>query len=180
MIMKANRIAISGVLGVIAFLLTFIEIPIFPILPFLKFDASDSIIIFSNMIYGFVPSVLTLIVKSFLFLFKSGDGGLIGIFMNFVSGFVFLGVFQLIKNKINIFISYFISSIFVGIAMYISNYYMAIPIYTNIETTEFVESLGLTITQFLILIILFNIIKFMIDSVIAYFLDKKLEKHLNP
>jgi riboflavin transporter FmnP len=178
--MKAKRIAISGIFGVIAFLITFVEFPIFPVLPFLKFDASDSIIIFTNMAYGFVPSLFTLIVKSFLFLFKSGDGGPIGILMNFISGFVFIGVFQLIKNKINVFISYFIASTSVGLAMYLANYYMAIPIYTNAKTPEFINSLGLTITQFFILIILFNIIKFMIDSVIAYFFDKKLEKHLNP
>jgi riboflavin transporter FmnP len=178
--MKAKRIAISGIFGVIAFLITFVEFPIFPVLPFLKFDASDSIIIFTNMVYGFIPSLFTLIVKSFLFLFKSGDGGPIGIFMNFISGFVFIGVFQLIKNKINVFISYFIASTSVGLAMYLANYYMAIPIYTNTKTPEFINSLGLTITQFFILIILFNIIKFMIDSVIAYFFDKKLEKHLNP
>lgn len=178
--MKAKRIAISGIFGVIAFLITFIEFPIFPVLPFLKFDASDSIIIFSNMVYGFIPSLLTLIVKSFLFLFKSGDGGPIGILMNFISGFVFIGIFQQIKNKINIFISYFIASFFVGVAMYIMNYFMAIPIYTTMKTPEFINSLGLTVTQFLVLIILFNIIKFMVDSVIAYFFDKKLEKQLNP
>ncbi|MDN5341747.1 ECF transporter S component [Oceanotoga sp. DSM 15011] len=172
---SSRKIAIAGIIGAISFLLTFIEFPIFPVVGFLKFDPSDSLIIFTNLVYGFVPSLLTLIVKSFLFIFKSGDGGLIGILMNFISGFVFIGILNLFKDKINRWILYFIDSLIVGFVLFFMNYFISIPVYTNMKTSEFINTLPINMFQFFVLTVIFNLIKFFIDSIIAHLLNKRIK-----
>jgi len=66
--MHGRRVAIVGIFAALSFLLTFIEFPIIPLLPFLKFDPSDSLIILVTMGYGFLPGFFTLVIKSFLFI----------------------------------------------------------------------------------------------------------------
>ena len=171
--MKTKILVLSGIFGGLAFLLTFLEFPIFPVLPFLKFDASDSLVIYIAMFFGYIPSFLTLTVKSILFLFKSGDGGIIGIFMNFIAGIVFISILYKLKSKLNLWIVFSIASTAVGITMCFVNNYISIPVYTNMKTATFVEMLGLTSVQFFSLVIAFNVIKFMADSIIAYLLYKK-------
>lgn len=173
--MKSHRLALIGIFGALSFLLTFIEFPIIPLLPFLKFDPSDSLIILMTMVYGYVPGFFTLIIKSFLFIFRSGDGGLIGIFMNFIAGTTFITLLYFLKNKvkINIWINYVITSIVTGIVAYLLNYFVSIPIYTNQPTDVFVNSMGINLQIFFWLVLLFNFIKFFADSLIAHIIFKK-------
>jgi len=170
-----RRVAVIGIFGALSFLLTFIEFPIIPLLPFLKFDPSDSIIILVTMGYGFLPGFFTLLVKSFLFIFKAGDGGLIGIFMNFVAGTVFISTLYLIRNylKLNIWLNYLISSLITGMVAYAMNFYLAIPVYTNQATPQFVSNMGISLQLFFYLVLLFNFIKFFANSSISHFLLKK-------
>lgn len=173
--MHGRRVAIVGIFGALSFLLTFIEFPIIPLLPFLKFDPSDSLIILVTMGYGFLPGFFTLIIKSFLFIFRAGDGGLIGILMNFIAGTAFITTLYLLKNfvKLNNWINYVISSLLTGVVAYGLNYFIAIPVYTNQPTSQFVSNIGISLQVFFLLVLLFNFIKFFVDSSISHFLLKK-------
>jgi riboflavin transporter FmnP len=72
--MNSRKVAVVGIFGALAFLLTFIEFPIIPLLPFLKFDPSDCMVFLVTLIYGFLPGLFTLLIKNFLFIFRSGEG----------------------------------------------------------------------------------------------------------
>lgn len=174
--MKSKRIALAGIFGCLSFLLTFIEFPIFPVLPFLKFDASDSIVIYITLLFGYAQGFLTLLVKSFLFLFKTGDGGLIGLLMNLIAGTIFITSMYYLKKRLNLILTFILSSFFVGVSMCIVNYYISIPIYTNQQSKQFINNLGLELSTFFLLVIAFNMIKFIADSIIAYIISKKTKK----
>jgi len=173
--MQGRRVAIVGIFGALSFLLTFIEFPIIPLLPFLKFDPSDSLIILVTMGYGFFSGFFTLIIKSFLFIFRAGDGGLIGILMNFISGTAFITSMYVLRKfvKLNNWINYAISSLLTGVVAYGLNYFVAIPVYTNQPASQFASNIGISLQLFFLLVLLFNFIKFFVDASISNFLMKK-------
>lgn len=172
--MNSRKVAIIGIFGALAFLLTFIEFPIIPLLPFLKFDPSDCMVFVVTLIYGFLPGFFTLLIKNFLFIFRSGEGGLIGILMNILTGTTFIFIITTLKKlKINIWVNYILGCIMTGVVAFLLNFYVAIPIYTNLPTSQFVQNIGLSIQTFFYLVLLFNFIKFFANSVISHIIVKK-------
>lgn len=172
--MNSRKVAVVGIFGALAFLLAFIEFPIIPLLPFLKFDPSDCMVFLVTLIYGFFPGLFTLLIKNFLFIFRSGEGGLIGILMNILAGTVFIFFLTTLRKlKINVWVNYIISSLITGVVAFLLNYYIAIPIFTNQPTLQFVQNIGISVQIFFYLVLLFNFIKFFTNSFVSHLLVKK-------
>ncbi|HOO75264.1 MAG: ECF transporter S component [Thermotogae bacterium] len=187
--MNSRKIAVAGIVAAISFLLTFLEFPIFPAVSFLKFDPSDTLIGMLVLIYGWVPAFLAMTVKSLLFLLKSGNGGPIGILMNFIAGFIFISGFHFVRKfvinnkELPAWIGYILTSAVIGVVMCFLNYFIALPVYLAVKPSEldtFMRSgFGLGITDYFKFLFVFNLIKFTIDSILAHFIFKRSRNILN-
>ena len=96
-----KKITTMGMLaGIGIVLVAFIEIPIFPAAPFLKYDPADIPILIGTMIYGpaagFVLTVIVSFVQSFMI---HGSGGWIGFVMHVVATGAMAVALGLLYNK---------------------------------------------------------------------------------
>ena len=67
----------------LAFVVTFLEFPIFPAAPYLKFDFANVFFMIEGFIFGPVEAIFSIIVKELLCLTKSSSGG-VGELANFL------------------------------------------------------------------------------------------------
>jgi len=79
----ASRIAKLAIFSALAFVVTFLEFPIFPAAPFLKLDFANVFIMLSGFMFGPVSAILVSLVKELLCLLKSSTGG-VGEIANFL------------------------------------------------------------------------------------------------
>ena len=79
----ASRIAKLAIFSALAFVVTFLEFPIFPVAPFLKLDFANVFIMLSGFMFGPVSAILVSLVKELLCLLKSSTGG-VGEIANFL------------------------------------------------------------------------------------------------
>lgn len=86
---SAKRIAKLAVFSALAFVVTFLEFPIFPAAPFLKLDFANVFIMLAGFMYGPVSAVLVSAVKELLCLLKSSTGG-VGEIANFIMTFSYI------------------------------------------------------------------------------------------
>ncbi|BBE30885.1 riboflavin transporter RibU [Tepiditoga spiralis] len=187
---SSKKLAISGIVAGLSFLLTFIEFPIFPAVGFLKFDPSDSLIALVVLLYGWIPAFFTLSVKSILFLLKAGSGGPIGILMGFSAGLAYISGLYFVKKSINeekkikSYFLYLITSLTVGLVMCFFNYFVALPFWLNDVKSigdiavQFKKQYYMDILTFFEFLMAFNFIKFTIDSIIAHFIYRKTKNIL--
>ena len=84
----ASRIAKLALLTALAYVVTFLEFPIFPAAPFLQLDFSNVFVLLGGFLYGPLASVIVSLLKECLSLLDSGTGG-IGELANFLINFAF-------------------------------------------------------------------------------------------
>ena len=170
---NTKKVAIVGVFSALAFVVMYLELPIFPAVNFLKYDPSDIMALLIAFIYSPMLGVLVLAIKDILFyLFKSGD--IVGIAMNFVAGALFIVPAAMIYSK-------------KGRVREILGYLAGIAVATggmallNIVVVPFYWKVSLeTVFALLPWIIGFNAIKFSIDSVVNYIIHRRVKKILEP
>jgi len=170
---NTKKVAIVGVFSALAFVVMYLELPIFPAVNFLKYDPSDIMALLIAFIYSPMLGVLVLAIKDILFyLFKSGD--IVGIAMNFVAGVLFIVPAAMIYSK-------------KGRVREILGYLAGIAVATggmallNIVVVPFYWKVSLeTVFALLPWIIGFNAIKFSIDSVVNYIIHRRVKKILEP
>lgn len=134
---KLNTLIKISLLGAIAFILMFFELPL-PIFPsFLKIDLSDLPAIIGGFALGPVAGVLIELLKNVLYvIFKGTSTALIGELANFLVGSVFVitsaTIYAKNKTRKNAIISLIIGSIIMSIAAGILNYYLFLPLYDKV------------------------------------------------
>ncbi len=79
----APRMAYMAIFTALAFVVTFLEFPIFPAAPFLKFDFANVFFMIEGFIFGPIEAVFSIIVKELLCLTKSSTAG-VGEVANFL------------------------------------------------------------------------------------------------
>ncbi len=72
---SATHIAYMALFTALAFVVSFLEFPIFPIAPYLKLDFANVFFMIEGFIFGPVEAVVSIGIKELLCLMKSSSGG---------------------------------------------------------------------------------------------------------
>ena len=72
---SAPRIAYMAIFTALAFVVTFLEFPIFPAAPFLKLDFANVFFLFEGFIFGPIEAFVSICIKELLCFAKSSTGG---------------------------------------------------------------------------------------------------------
>lgn len=142
----ANLIKIS-LLGVIGFIVMYIEapIPLFPV--FLKLDLSDMPALLGAFAIGPAAGVMIEVVKNlFHLIFKWGMDSPVGELANFIVGasFVFTAglIYSKNKTRATAIRSMIAATIVMGIAGGLANYYILIPFYSKLFPLDVIIDMG--------------------------------------
>ncbi|WP_233185708.1 ECF transporter S component [Thermotoga sp. SG1] len=163
-----KRISFVGVFSALATLMMFLEFPIFPQASFLKYDPSEIPALIVSFLLGPKVGMLVILIKDVLFfLVKSGDP--VGIAMNAVLGMSFVGLAGLIyhrnKSKITAIKGMIIATLFTtGFALGLNA--LIVPLYFKAPFELYLK--------FFPFILAFNLVKFGADSMVTFFVYKKV------
>ncbi len=80
---SATHIAYMALFTALAFVVTFLEFPIFPAAPYLKFDFANVFFMVEGFLFGPVEAVVSILIKELLCFAKSSSGG-VGELANFL------------------------------------------------------------------------------------------------
>jgi len=134
---KLNRLVKMSLLGVIGFLLMFIEVPI-PIFPaFLKIDISDLPALIGAFALGPAAGVGIELLKNILHgIFKGAETAFIGELANFVVGSVLVFsagyVYNKNKNKKTAVLGLLVGTLFMTVIASVFNYFVLLPLYEKV------------------------------------------------
>lgn len=179
-----------SLMGVIAFIIMFIEfaIPIFP--AFLKIDLSDLPAIITGFALGPVAGVGVELIKNLLHLFRTTTGG-VGELANFIVGSAYVIPAALIykkhKTKRTAIIGMLVGTLSMALFGAIANYTFILPFYAKIMPLEAIIEFAAAANKYivdmktLILygIIPFNLFKGIVLAIITFPVYKKISKVLH-
>ena len=174
---KTVRLAKMGMLVAISVVLAyFVHFPIIPGLNFLEYDPADISIFIGTFAFGplggFVLTVITSLIQGFTV--SAGSGGVYGIIMHIIATGTFVLVAGNIykKHKTR---KYAMIALGAGIASWV-----VVMFFANLFITPLF--MGVTrdvVMQMMPLILLFNLIKAGVNSVITFFLYKRISGFLH-
>lgn len=120
---KARKVALMGILSGLAFITMLIEIP-FPLAPWLKFDLSETIVVYAMLIGGPMVGVVVAGGKSVLhFILSGSNSGGVGQVAAFIAACAFsLPVYYIYRKNKNIFIGLIVSCISLSVVMILVNW----------------------------------------------------------
>ena len=188
--MTTRYIAITAVLAAIAFVLQYIEIPVFFMPSFIKFDFSDLPALIGAFAYGPVCGIVIELVKNLIHATVSQSFG-IGEISNFLLGAVFVGVAGLIyknhKTRKGAIAASFIGTIAMTAASFPINLFIVYPVYYNFMPKETIISAyqlifsGVNSIEQCLLIfnVPFTFLKGLIDVIITILIYKKISPVLH-
>ncbi|MDL2218618.1 ECF transporter S component [Christensenellaceae bacterium OttesenSCG-928-M15] len=170
--MSAKKLATLAMLTAVAYLvMVILRIPIVQLMPFLKYDAKDVIIVIGGFLYGPLSAAMISVVVSFLEMITVSESGVIGMIMNILStcAFVCPAAFlyrkrQTLKSAVA---GLTIGVLFMTMVMILWNYLM-VPLYTPNMSREVVA--GYLVPVFLP----FNLLKGGLNAAITMLLYKPL------
>ncbi|MCL2855451.1 MAG: ECF transporter S component [Defluviitaleaceae bacterium] len=99
-LLNTRTMIILAMISAIAFLLAaFVRFPVFPAVPFLRYDPKDIVIVIGGFIFGPLAALIVTVVVALVQMFTTSQTGLIGFFMNVVSGAAFACTAALIYQR---------------------------------------------------------------------------------
>ena len=173
-IMKLNgkTLAKTAIFSALAFIVSYLEFPIFPQAPFFKLDFSNVFVLIGGFSLGPAYGALILFVKELLCLIKTST--YVGQIANFLMGISFVllpTILYKYKKGLKLVItSLVIATIIQTLVATLVNRFINFPLY------------GLTVDVFyslLWIIIAFNLIKGVAVSIVAVLLYKRIKKVLD-
>ena len=175
MITTTKRIVGTACFSALAFVISFIEFPIFPAAGFLQLDFSMAFILLSGFIFGPISAITTSFVKELLrFLIGSGTGG-VGEIANFciTLGFVLIPtiVYKYRKGIKTVILTIGIGCIIEILLSLFVNRYVNFPLYMGDMAKDMFNKLW-------IYIVLFNAIKSVSVAVLTILLYKRTSKFI--
>jgi len=176
--MKTKDLAKIAVLAALSIVLVaIIHIPILPAVSFLEYDPADIPILLCTFAMGpWAGLILTAIVALIQGLTVSAASGWYGIVMHFVATGVFVLVAGFVynknKTKKNAIIALAIGTISMTLIMIPSNLFLT-PIYLQIFGMT-AEAGGIMVRELMPWIVLFNIIKASLNSILTFLIYKRV------
>lgn len=164
-------IAGTGIFSAIAFVVSFLEFPIFPPAPFLKLDFSLVFILLAGFVFGPISGVTCAFIKELLrFLIGSSTGG-VGEIANFIVTVAFIIVPTIVYTKRKG-LKVVIITLLIGCAMHVlssllANRFINFPLFMGEQAPEIFKTL-------FIYVLLFNLIKAVSVSLVTFLVYKKI------
>jgi len=167
------RLALLSAIGVLLFYVVSFPLPFFP--EFLTYDAGDIPALVAAFAFGPVAGVIVQFLKAFIgFHIGGSKAGWIGALANFLAGGTMALVAGLIyaqkKTRIMATLSLFIGAVVTALVMGVLNYYWLLPLW-GVPTNQVLPML-------MAAIIPFNFTKFILSSIVTFFLYKKVKNFL--
>ena len=166
-------VCVMGVLAALSIVLVMFNTMIFTAVPFLKYDLADIPVLITGLILGPVYGLAVLAVASFVQAFFLGGDGWVGLVMHFCASGVLVLASSLIYRKWRSIPSLITGLITGTICMTV----LMIPL-NYIFTVNFFGIPVETLNKLLIWVILFNLVKASLNSVISGTVFKILDKAL--
>jgi len=178
----ASRIAYMAIFTALAFVVTFLEFPVFPAVPaagFLKLDFANLFFIIEGFIFGPVEAVVSIGIKELLCWTKSSTGG-VGELANFLMSTAYILVpsvgYRYLKGKKWVVVLLSIACVVqIGISMLV-NRFINFPVFGELFLHVDGAELFREIWYY---VLLFNVIKSVVISVVVFFIYKPLSKFIN-
>ena len=176
---RTKKIVLTGMLGAIAFLLMFINIPVFA--SFLKMDIGDIPALVGTFIYGpFVGFTVEFLKNTLDYLFKGSETGIpIGHIANLTAGLLYVlpvyFIYKRIPSKKGLVIACITGILLTTLFISIFNYYYFLPLYAKFLNLN-PDSFGQMFKYIIKTIAPFNILKGTINSIIFFMLYPRLKK----
>lgn len=165
----AKLIAKIAIFTAIAYIISYLEFPIFPTAPFLKLDFSNVFILIGGFALGPIPGVIILIAKEALCLLKTST--VVGQLANLLIGLSYILlpilVYHFKKGIKTVIITLSVSTVLQVVVGLLVNRFINFPLY------------GLPVETFYSLftvILLFNLIKAVVVSILTILLYKRIKK----
>ncbi len=173
-----KRVVFTALFSALAYGISFLEFPIFPLAPFLKLDFSAVFILLVGFMFGAIYGVSACAIKELIaFITKSSTGG-VGEIANFlvVSAFILLPciLYQYRKGIKTVILSLLVACVIeVGVALLV-NRFINFPLYMG-EPLFIAGPISISAFKELwIFVMLFNLIKAVAISIVTIILYKKV------
>lgn len=173
---KTRRISYLGILAAMSIMSVYlIHFPILPMLPFMKYDPADIPILVGAFAlgpwFGVILTVVTCIVQG---LTISAGSGIYGIIMHMLATLSLVVTASVIynhkKTKKSAIIGLFCGTLMMTVVMVPANYIVT-PLFLGVPASM--------ITPLVLYIILFNLIKAGVNSILTFLLYKKISGFLH-
>lgn len=170
---KLDRSIKISVLGAIAFILMFIEVPVIPLFPWLKMDLSEVPVLMGAFAFGTLSGIVIEILKLVLHLLIKGTStGGIGELANFLVGAAFILPASIIYNKHRskktAIIGMIVGALVMEAVGIISNVYLLLPAYgMQMDSAYLMKYVTIGLLPF-------NGIKAVVVSIITFILYRRV------
>lgn len=181
-------IAITGILSALAAVIQMFEIPIPMLIPsFVKLDFSEIPAILATFLVSPVSGLAVCLIKNLIHLFTTNSAG-VGELANFILGACMVLpagiIYKLKPTKGSAAIAMVVGSVFSAVISIFVNYYITYPFYSNFMPMEAIieayKAINGGVGSLWDCLIWFNMpftaAKFIIDSVVVFFIYKPLSK----
>lgn len=184
---NVRKIAGTGVLSALAYVLMFLEFPIPMFIPnFIKFDVSELPALIASFAYGPVSGVFVCLIKNLLnLLIKSSTGG-VGELSNFILGALFVipaGIlYKYRQTRSAAALGPILGALLSAILSFFTNYYVVYPIYIKFMPMEAIigayKAILPSVDSLKEALIIFNVpftfCKFAIVTVVTFIIYKRI------
>ena len=172
---SATHIAYMALFTALAFVVTFLEFPIFPAADFLKLDFANVFFMIEGFIFGPVEAAVSIGIKELLCLTKSATAGVgeVANFLMSLSYIIFPSIlYRFKKGKWWVTLSLIAACLLqIGVSLLV-NRYINFPLYGNLFGFDGAEYFK----QLWPLVIYFNLIKSVAVSLIVFLIYKPLSR----
>ena len=174
-VISAKRLAFAAMFSALAFVLTFLEFPIFPAASYLKLDFSFAVLLIGSFVLGAPLGAVMIVITELLCMVKSSSG-YVGELANIILGACFILIpvimYKYKKTFATALIGIIIGSVLQTAASLLCNRFIFLPLYMGSGAEE-------AFKEFWVYILLFNIIKCAANGIITVILYKRTSKLLH-
>lgn len=174
--MKSDRLVKMAMMAAVACVLGFIRFPLIPAVSFLTYDLADIPIIITTFAFGPAAGMIALTVVSAIQAFLLGGDSVYGFIMHMIASGAFLMIAGCIyrkhKTKKIAIASMAAATIAMTIVMGFANYFVT-PFYYG------GEAMRATVVSLMPLILLFNVIKGVLNSAVTFVIYKRISGFLH-
>lgn len=189
--LTAKSLTKISVLSVIAFLIMFLEIPLWFAPPFLEVDLSEVPALIGTFALGPMAGVFIELIKNLLNIALQGtDTMAVGELANFIVGSAFVftagSIYYKNKTKKNAIIGIIIGTLVMTILMAFANYYILIPFYAKLfgMPLDKIIAMGSAVNKYVVdlkSLIIYAVIPFnLIKGLIVFAITMPLYKKISP